>query len=437
MATLASSGLTNEGVYLAVKTLAEGWQQPAADSLLSGFRSGLAQSGKQNLAAWQKIIASQLTHHLADDLVSQVAVQSPEASDFIERGIVRVGSAKELGQQIVTAGTELINLGMYDAGLSLLSSAAYDKLAGVSAIPILRNAVARVPKRVAAIMTGKNGELVTRDLATAAEQLAATDHYMSALHTYLIEPLVNGDNDRFARMGKSILDAAMSKSDYPIGDTVDLALDLSTKGYRSQAVDFVTSSTGIPYADQSNWRKMFQAIREPRQASGTGRLTARIVPPLATRMGVDLSPQIPIDPVVVPEAVPVTPTEAAAQPSPRHVNCWIEESTDFPTNEFEIGVNIGPRELGAMGGRFTEPDWSGREHIDLRIVLSSPGAQVRPAWRKLRLPRTGKTEDIRFRVVSDVVGILELWLRVYADESNTLLDEHQLRISIAGSKQVA
>jgi hypothetical protein len=437
IATLASNGLVSEGIYLAVKTLAEGWQQPAADSLVSGFRSALDQSGELNLEAWQKIVAGQLTGGLADDLASQVAVQSPEASEYIKRGIALGPADASLGQQVVSAGVELIDLGMFDAGLSFLSSAAYNKLAGLSVIPMLRAVVARSPQRVVAIVSGKNAQIVTRDLANAATQLAATDHYVSALHTNLLEPLVNGDNDRFARIGTRVLNAAIPDSGDTIGDTVKLALDLSGKGYRGQAVDLITSATGFPYADQSNWRRMYLAVDEPSQTSGASRFAARIVPKFANSMGVDLSPLAASGPPAAAEPPPAVAAKDAGQPSARHVNCWIEEDPALPPDEFDVAVNIGPREPGKMGGVFVEPNWAGREHVDLRIVLSGPEAQVRPAWRSLRLPRTGKTADVRFRVKSSVVGVLQLWVRVYAEETNTLLDEHQLRISIAGSKQVA
>lgn len=437
IATLASSGLINEGIYLAVKTLAEGWQQPAADTLVSGFRSALEGSGGRTLEALNDVVASQLTSNPTDDLLAQLAVQSPQAWDFISRRLPLGSADANLGQRLVMAGTELIDQGMFDAGLSFLSSAAYGGLAGRSAIPALRDAIAQAPQHDATIVSGENAQAVTRDLATAATRLAATDHYVSALHTNLLEPLLNGDNSRFVRIGTRILQDASPYSGGAITDTVDLALDLCRKGYRSQAVDLVTASTDIPYVDQPGWRRMYLAMEAAQQTSGARRLAARMVPPVATRMGLDLSPLPASAPPAAPGPLSTAPDESADGAARRHVNCWIEESPDFPADEFDVGVNIGPRKSGAEGGPFREPDWNGREHIDLRIVLSGPDAKIRPAWQRLRLPRTGKTDDVRFRVTSSVVGILQLWVRVYAEETNTLLDEHQLRISIVGSRQVA
>lgn len=438
IATLASSGLVNEGIYLAVKTLAEGWRQPVADTLVSGFRSALESSEERTLEAWNKVVASQRTSDPIDDLLAQLAVQSPKAWDFIRRRLALGSADRNLGRRLVRAGTELIDEGMFGAGLSFLSSAAYGGLAGRSAIPALRDAIAQAPQQDAKIVSGRKAQTVKRDLSIAATQLAATDHYVSALHANLLEPLLDGDNTRFALIGTRILrDASPYSGGASITDRVDLALDLCRKGYRSQAVDLVTASTDIPYVDQSGWRRMYLAMDKAQRTSGARRLAARIVPPVATRMGLDLSPVPASTPSAAPEASSATLDRTADGSSRRHVNCWIEESRDFPADEFDVGVNIGPRESGAQGGPFHEPDWNGREHVDLRIVLSGPDAQIRPAWRQLRLARTGKTEDVHFRVTSSVVGVLQLWLRVYAEETNTLLDEHQLRISIADSRQVA
>jgi hypothetical protein len=437
VATLASNGLVDEGIYLAVKTLAEGWQRPAADSLVSGFRRALDQSGDFDLKAWQRIVDSQRSKNPADDLYSQIIVQSPEASGYIENEIARASSGANLGQKVVSAGMGLIDAGMFGAGLSFLSSAAYSDFAGAAVFPALRDAIARTPSRAATVVSGKDAVLVTRDLANTAAQLAATDHYVSALHTDLLEPLVSGDNERFARIGTRILTAAFPNSDHIVNDTMKLAFDLGSKGYRGQAVDLITSATGIPYADQPAWRRMYMTIDQAVATSNASRLAARIVPPFANRMGVDLSPlsnMLPPAAPTIPADAPVTP---AAQPTARHVNCRIEEDPSFPPDQFDVCVNIGPKDPGAMGGPFVEPDWEGREYIDLRIVLSGPEADVRPAWRSVRLPKVGATDDVRFRVSSSVVGILQLWVRVYADETNTLLAEHQLRISVAGSKQVA
>lgn len=438
IATLASNGLVNEGIYLAVKTLAEGWQRPAADSLVSGFRSALDQSGETNLHAWQRIVESQWSKDPADDLYSQIIVQSPEAAGYIENKIARASGGANLGQEVVSAGVDLIDAGMFGAGLSFLSSAAYSKFAGVSAaLPALRDAVARTPLREATIVSGKDALLVTRDLANTAAQLAATDHYVSALHTNLLEPLVSGDEERFARIGTRILTSAFPNADHIVNDTMKLAFDLSSKGYRGQAVDLITSATGIPYADQPGWRRMYMTIDQAAATSRASRLAARIVPPFANRMGVDLSPLSAILPPAAPTIPADAPVTPEAQPTARHVNCRIEEDPSFPPDQFDVCVNIGPKDPDAMGGPFVEPDWEGREYIDLRIVLSGPDAEVRPAWRNVSLPKVGKTDDVRFHVTSSVVGILQLWVRVYADKANTLLAEHQLRISVAGSKQVA
>lgn len=437
--SLASTGFENEGLYLAVKTLAEGWHKPAADGLVSGFREVLSQSG--NMADWQMIIASQQTKDPADDLVSQIVLQSPKYSEAIKRSVTLNSGRGDMGQQMISAGVKLVDLGLYDAGLSLLSSATYDKLAGVAAIPFLNDAIAHVPGQGIVKISDSDARSIRRDLATAAVRLADTNHYVSALHANLLEPLIVGDLDHFTDIGKLVIGQSHSGS---VGSKIDplwLVLELSKKGYRGQAIDLLTSATGVPYDDHSGWRQMYDIIN-PRRSRGAGRFANSIAPSLVKRAGVDLAPPTPAVTSAVPDAVPTessseaessaaaaesTPNEAG--PGAREVNCSIEEKADYPPNRFDLRVNIGPKEDGSMAGRFMEPDWADREFIDLRIVVSGPEVVVRPAWQSVRLPRIGKTDDVRFQVTAGDTGALALWVRVYAEETNTLLDEHLLRIA--------
>jgi hypothetical protein len=426
---LATRGLKHEGLYLAANAWFDGWKEHATRVLGSSYFDALSRVlSPDELDTWQKL--RELSEQSGvDTAILRVVALSPDAAELLEQGPADA-SFRRLGEELVWLGRRLIGREKYDAGLSVLACSAHSNFAGEQAIVPIEAAIARIPTRDRWDI-GITKPIVT-ELGNSAMRLADTGHYGAAVHTRLMMPLLAGDQDDFEHLARCAIEVGYPNSAPDSNARMRLSKQLSGKGYCTQAVEMVAAGTGIAQGDQARWQQVYHAIKGPDQTTRTSRILTNLAKPAVVFAGMDLTPVSPVD------STPSTGTgETAAEGSiapqgpPRRVNAWLSDAAEYPPNEFDVWVNIGPPREGAMGGDFRgEPDWNGREFIDLRLVISGLNADVRPGWREVRLPRVGKTDDVSFRVKTEFVGKLRLWLRVYSARESLLLDEYELVIEV-------
>jgi hypothetical protein len=200
-----------------------------------------------------------------------------------------------------------------------------------------------------------------------------------------------------------------------------------------QALDLVAGVAPPTEAEQEQWKGVWDDVAE---LSPLETIVLAASKPLAATLTADTGTEGMS--VSAERAVPMQ-TEIASGPSAqmRSVNAWLDDDANDGHEEFGLWANIGPQREGAMGGPFREPDWEGRESVQVRLVLSGIDTTVKPGWHDVDLPKTGKTKDVMFRVSAPLAKTsVHLNLRVYTTREMLLLDEHRLQVAIA-SKELA
>jgi hypothetical protein len=121
--------------------------------------------------------------------------------------------------------------------------------------------------------------------------------------------------------------------------------------------------------------------------------------------------------------------------NPRRVNAEVRR-VNGEERTYAVHANIGAPKAGTLGGVFREPNWEGRDYLELRMTLDGD-AEITPAWHELRLHKSGDTPEVVFRVRAFRDGPLLLHLRVYTAKEFMLLEEYNLEIQVAGRLKVA
>jgi hypothetical protein len=443
-----------EGLYIATKILFDGWNKQAGDALGSGFLDALSSVLDRNeYLTWQRLVKFRNEPRSHESIWLQLAAQAPHSYELIDlsgRPVSYPHSQQAFGDEMVSTGMRLIESGKYDAGISVLTCSAGMEFAGTDAIDPVQNSILTLPSRVARVPTSI--EPVIKELGTATMLLASTGHFAAAIHTRLMMPLLNGDLPEFTRLGQRTLELGGLQLTSASGEPLGMSVRLNSKGYRAQAIELLIATTGIAPGDQTRWEDVYEGIKELAQPSGTSRFVTKLAAPAAAAVGFDLRPTSDFTsrleraatrtdkPILTNglESIRTNGLESSDAATPRRrVNAWLKEDETYPSDEFDVWVNIGPPREGAMGGDFKEPNWIGREFIELRLVLSGLDAEIRPGWHHVTLPRVGATEDVAFRVKTSFVGNLDLWLRVYAAKEMMLLDEHNITISLRKKERQA
>jgi hypothetical protein len=119
----------------------------------------------------------------------------------------------------------------------------------------------------------------------------------------------------------------------------------------------------------------------------------------------------------------------------RNLNAWIDDPCPRAGKLFRVSINIGvPYDSAAASVPLVELDWHGVDFIDLGIAVSSIDCDVMPWWRELRLPRTGDSETIVFKVTTDVAGTHEFSIRVFLLKQMIQLQSLMFTVTVAAAQ---
>jgi serine/threonine protein kinase len=107
------------------------------------------------------------------------------------------------------------------------------------------------------------------------------------------------------------------------------------------------------------------------------------------------------------------PTPRSPSPSARFLNVWFEADEPVPPllaeTWYELGMNIGSRRRESAGSEtFIEPDFGGREELDLLISLYSDELEIESHALELRLPRKGDSEEKTTKLRAPQPGLAKL-----------------------------
>lgn len=124
----------------------------------------------------------------------------------------------------------------------------------------------------------------------------------------------------------------------------------------------------------------------------------------------------------------------AARPGGRVVNVWFE--SDEPVPPLAAGVwytlvlNIGSPRLGAVAGRFEEPDFGGRDELELLVSLYSDELELESHTFDLRLPRLGDSDEIAVRARARQAGRARLRIVISALPELAVLQTLELAVDV-------
>src|SRR5262249_19042895 len=103
-----------------------------------------------------------------------------------------------------------------------------------------------------------------------------------------------------------------------------------------------------------------------------------------------------------------------------------------------IGVSIGVARSGALvSAPFDEPNWGGRDSLDLMLALMSPaaGVTIEPSWHVVRLSRFGDTDPVTFAVTPGAAGMLEFILSLLLPKELALLEEFRFSLPVVAGRK--
>jgi len=447
LSILLSRALLREGIYFAARTLFDKWRQPADRQLADTFDKAFVNVlDRSELHTWRRLRnrlegSRDTMQNPAEAVMLRVAAQAPQADEltwYIMEGSYETRDL--LVNQLLSYGQHLIERERYDAGLAVLVGVATRDLGGVRAIRRVQDALGHVTPRIARVHERVVADQLVGSLDYFAATLARTRHYSGAVHMRLLARLIGGDIDRFKSFGLILFDVGGEKLFSEPELPLRICVELSERGYRTQATELLAATTGATEAEGMRWRQMYEALPDPVHLKAlipdrvfSAASVSSVAEPLKS------GPAVPVGGAEVSPAIEVSDRSSLDWPR-RQLNAWIDEPEDVPDDEFDLCADIGTPREGAMGRNFTEPAeevWQGRDEITIRIVASGLDAVIRPGWYDLKLRRTGRTETARFRVKTTVVGLLKLDLRVYLAEKMLLIDEHRLEISVSSRLKVA
>jgi hypothetical protein len=125
---------------------------------------------------------------------------------------------------------------------------------------------------------------------------------------------------------------------------------------------------------------------------------------------------------------------------PRRVNAWIEDG-ELPLIEggtYRFGINIGaPRSAVMAAPEFREPDWQGRESLEILILLGGSGFVTAPGVAKVVLPPQGSTKPAFFEITPVETGAILLRISLFLIPELVLLQEFELPIDVLAAREAA
>jgi hypothetical protein len=126
--------------------------------------------------------------------------------------------------------------------------------------------------------------------------------------------------------------------------------------------------------------------------------------------------------------------------SPRRVNAWIEDA-DLPLisgRTYRFAINVGALRAGALvAPEFREPNWRGRESLEILILLSGSGFSIAPCGTKIILPRRGSTEPAFFDLTPIKSGSVLLRISLFLVPELVLLEEFEVPMDIRAASKAA
>jgi chaperonin GroEL len=125
--------------------------------------------------------------------------------------------------------------------------------------------------------------------------------------------------------------------------------------------------------------------------------------------------------------------QSTAQKLPqRTINVWVDGDADVHVDRpLTLGVEISHRTKG-RGTKFVEPDWAGRDRLELAFLVHASTATVDNPVEFRTLFRRGGTKPCLFRLVPRSPGPLTVNVRVFLFADWRLLQEVEADLDVAG-----
>ena len=455
---LAGNGLLDEAVHFAAKALSAGWRRDTIERFSKTGPGELNHRLNLLVRNWWAFRddEAQKTNPSWGALVRLVC-RAPGLAENPYLTVVGAG----LVPRSASAGTllnlsrDLLNRGESQSAASVLVTAVRPEFATVDVLESANEVAAALPDR----KLGPLDPNLARQLSKDSTLMALLGEHNLAFQTELIAKSAEVGPEEFRLLAQRMLNRAPSHEASAMDSErlrteLTLGSELWRRGYWANAAEMLDLLVQVPTQSNDYWKDAWSLL-EPdtsvaRKVAAGASLVQDVVAPLIvslpsivtysktrpTAPSSSSEPDAPAFPSEAPETISLLEDASPEKPiesnATRHVNVQVQRLRDVERG-YRVLANIGPPKPGSAGGLFHEPNWEGRDYMDLRLTLDGD-ADITPAWRDLRLPKTGSTPDVDFRVIPFGDGPLSLDLRVYTAKEFILLERYSLQFEVTGRR---